>query len=412
LFQDSGVDESRGFQAGRMQRRRVNIFVAFAVLLVFGCGCFADTFTHQRSSEGLHGYVAGESEQGKTTVHTQEKGEIELNLAQWKIVRDRHGRNNKIIVLRLDTELSLEIETAALESAIGNAVAEGPLFILLEIDTPGGRADLAGRICNAIAEARYCEVVAFTKGGKYGGAISAGAAVAFACDKIYMAGNTIIGSATMMTITKAGPQDLKKALGQDLGEKISSAWQAYLASLAQQRGRPGLLARAMVDKDIEVIEVSDGGKQAFIEPVNRRPQQKLTHTWSKKGSLLTLTAVEAVKCGIADKVINSRDELLRDLRADGAEVVVNDCVQKAREEIERARLRVDRISKSLDLKIKQLEQRPPRLKAAKILRKARSNYKALIVLSKRYPDLNIDTHFLEEQLNSVEAIYERAKTVR
>lgn len=411
MFQDSVVDESRGFQAGRMQRRRVNIFVAFAVLLVFGCGCFADTFTHQRSSEVLHGYVAGESEQGKTTVHTQEKGKIELNLAQWKIVSDRHGRNNKIIVLRLD-ELSLEIETAALESAIGDAVAEGPLFILLEIDTPGGRVDFAGRICDAIAQARHCEVVAFVKGGKYGGAISAGAAVAFACDKIYMAGNTIIGAATMMTITKAGPQDLKKALGQDLGEKISSAWQAHLASLAQRRGRPGLLARAMVDKDIEVIEVSDGDRQAFIEPVNRRLQQKLTHTWSKKGSLLTLTAAEAVKCGIADKVINSRDELLSDLRADSAEVVVNDCVQKAREEIERARLRVDRLGKALDLKIKQLEQRPPYLKALKILRKARSDYKALIVLAKRYPDLKIDKRVLEGQLNTVEAVYEKAKSRR
>jgi membrane-bound ClpP family serine protease len=155
LFQDSGVNESRGFQWDRMQRRRVNIVAAFAVLLVFGCGCFADTFTNQQSGEVLHGYVAGESEQGKTTVYTQEKGKIELNLARWNIVRDRHGRNNKIIVLRLDAEIMLEIETAALESAIGDAVAEGPLFILLEIDTPGGRTDLAGRLCDAIAEARW-----------------------------------------------------------------------------------------------------------------------------------------------------------------------------------------------------------------------------------------------------------------
>ncbi len=52
------------------------------------------------------------------------------------------------------------------------------MLILVEIDTPGGRVDLAQRMCAAITKNADCDVIAFVKGGQYGGAISAGAAVA------------------------------------------------------------------------------------------------------------------------------------------------------------------------------------------------------------------------------------------
>jgi membrane-bound serine protease (ClpP class) len=112
-------------------------------------------------------------------------------LAQWQIVTDRLGRNNKVIVLTIEDEIGLEIETQALEREVAKLSNEGPLFILFEIDTPGGRGDLTQRICGAITQLKSCPTVAFVKGGKYGGALSAGAAVALACDKIYMADNTV-----------------------------------------------------------------------------------------------------------------------------------------------------------------------------------------------------------------------------
>lgn len=289
------------------------IFTACLMLLVFSLACPADTFTHRKSGEVLHGYATSQVKDNRTAVHTRQKGVVELNLAEWKVAADREGRNNKVIVLTLDDAIMFEIETAALEKAIVEVADEGPLFVLLEIDTPGGRIDFAQRICAAIAGARNCQVVGFVRGGRYGGAISAGAAVAFACDKIFMAGNTVIGAATAFALSQKGPQDFKEAYGEDIGEKFSSAWRAKLASLAEQNGRPGLLARAMIDKDIEVIEVSDGGNRLFIEPVNKKQAQNVVHTWSKKGSLLTLTAAEAVGCGIADKVVSSRRELVRNL---------------------------------------------------------------------------------------------------
>ena len=399
--------------AGKMKKLQRTIFAGAVVLLAFSLLCAADTFTNRSSGEVLHGYATSRTEDGRAVVHTQEKGLVNLNLAEWQVIADRMGRNNKVIILSLDDEIMLEIETKALEEAIVKDSNEGPLFILLEIDTPGGRTDLAQRICGAITEARNCPVIAFVKGGKYGGAISVGAAVAFACSKIYMANNTIIGAATTITISETGrPEELKEAFGEAIGEKISSAWRAYLASLAEQNRRPGLLARAMVDRDIEVIEVTEGGRRLFIDPVNKRQQQNLVRTWSKKGSLLTLTATEAVECMIADKIVDSRQELLRDLNAAGAEIVMDDSLEKAAREFKRARLRFDKLSKSLDLQMKQMEQGQTRPRGLSILRDIRSHYKGLIALAKRYPDLQVNVQVLEEQLNSVEAFYQKEKKSR
>lgn len=318
-----------------MHKLQTMILAVFVVLAPFISTCFADTFTHRRTGEVLYGYATSRTEGSKAIVQTQEKGVVKLNLAEWNIVADRLGRNNKIIILTLEDQIMLQIETLAMEQAITRASDEGPLYIVLEIDTPGGRTDLAQRICAAIAEVSNCQVVAFIKGGKYGGAISAGAAVALACDKVYMANNTVIGAATIITFSETGPKDFKKTYGEDVGEKFSSIWRAYLASLAEQNGRPGLLARAMVDKDIEAIEVAEAEKRLFIEPVNKRPNQRIVHTWSKKGSLLTLTAEEAVKCKIADKIVSSRQELIRDLGAEDAEIVINDDINRARRELDR-----------------------------------------------------------------------------
>jgi membrane-bound ClpP family serine protease len=281
---------------------------------------------------------------------------------------------------------------------------------LFEIDTPGGRGDLTRRICGAITQIMNCPTVAFVKGGKYGGALSAGAAVALACDKIYMADNTAIGAATAIAISEAGrPESLKEAFGEEVGEKFASAWRAYFASLAEQNHRPGLLARAMVDRNTEVIEVADANQRLFIDPVNKKPQQRLVHTWSKKGSLLTLTAAEAVECVIADKVISSRQELLSELDAADAKVVLNSGIQDARAELKRAKRQVNRIRKSIDLKIEQSKYQQPKPKTLEILRSAKSEFQTLIKLAKKYPDLELDVQSLEKELNSIEAAYQDVK---
>jgi membrane-bound ClpP family serine protease len=374
--------------------------------------CPADTFRNPRTNEVLHGYATTQVTDGKTVVHTAEKGEVELNLAKWQITPDRLGRNNKVIVLTLDNNIMLQIQTEALVKAVARASDEGPLFVVLELDTPGGRTDYTRRICGAITEVNNCRVIAFVRGGKHGGAISAGAAVAFACDTIYVAPNAVVGAATAVTLSAGGTKGLKESYDTEVAEKISSAWRAYLASLAEQSNRPKLLAGAMVDKDLEVIEVSEADRRLFIDPVNKTPEQTIVHTWSKKGSLLTLTAEEAVQCGIADKVVNTRRELLRHLNAGNAEIVTDDSFQKAGKQFERAKQRFHRLSNSLDLKIKQWKQTQIPVRGMKLLRDIRKDYKTLIALAQRYPDLNVNVRALEAQLNFAEALYKEGKMRR
>jgi membrane-bound ClpP family serine protease len=397
---------------GKMKNSQGRVLTTFLMLSAGSAACIADTFVHNQTKERLHGYATTQTKDGKTVVQTQEKGAVELNLAEWQISPDRLGRNNEVIVLRLDNKIMLQMETEALMDAIDRASDKGPLFILLEIDTPGGRVDYTRRICGVITQTNHCPIVAFINGGKYGGAISAGAAVAFACDEVYMANNTVIGASAPVALSGTGPKDPKETYGEEVGEKITSVWRTYLASLAEQNHRPALLAGAMVDKDLEVIEVWEADERLFIDPANKTPGQELVHMWSKKGSLLTLTAEEAVQCNIADKVVDSRAELLRHLKADKAKVVTDNSLQEAQKQFRRAKLRVNKLSKSIDLNIKQMQKTQTTVRTLKLLREIRTDYRTLITLAKRYPDLQINSQVLERQLNTAEALYQEAKMRR
>lgn len=392
-----------------MNMKKVEATVVFALTwqFVFAGVCLSDTFTNRQTKEVVHGYAVGVSEGGQIKVRAQEKGEIVLSPNDWLSVRDRLGRNNKVIVLTVDEPIMYELETEAFEQAIAADANEGPLLILVEIDTPGGRVDFAKRMCAAITKTANCDVIAFIKGGQYGGAISAGSAIALACNKIYMANNTVIGAATIVNSTKAQEQGKDKSYKEVIDEKSSSAWRAFLASLAQHNNRSGLLARAMVDSSIDVIEVNQAGGRDFIEPVNKKPQQETVRTWNKSGSLLTLTAQEAAACSIADGLANSRQELLQQLGAGDANVVVEKRMANARRELELVGRKLAEIRKSLDMKIKQAQNPQPAPKALSILRGARSDFETLIALTKKYPDLPFDIAALESELNTINAEYEK-----
>ena len=408
-----------------------NIKTVFILTLVstvlFAGVCLADTFTNRQTNEILHGYItvrlpgaaqnvrrdesdkkAAEADDAPISVYTQEKGLLKLNLKEWETARDNLGRNNKVIVVPVDDAIMYEIETDAFERAIADSSQQGPLLILVEIDTPGGRVDLAQRMCTAIIQNADCNVIAFVKGGKFGGAISAGAAVALSCNKIYMTNNTVIGAATLVTMPKDINQFKDKKYDDVVDEKHSSAWRAYLASLAQQNDRPGLLARAMVDSSIEIIEVNQGAKRLFIEPVNKRPDQQVTRTWNKSGSLLTLTAREAVECTIADGLVGSREQLLKQLQAGDANVVTDKKVANARKEMQIAQRKLEEAMKDFDMRVKQSKYPQPLPKFMSMLRGAKSDVEIIKTLAQKYPDLHIDVESAENELNTINAAYESA----
>ena len=322
------------------------IFLFACLLLAFPCD--ADTFINRRTGETFNGYAVKRKKYNKTQVRIEKKEPQYLNLNDYEIQYNYLGRQNKVFIFFIKGSIQLICETEAFEKAIEVAANQGPLFILIEIDTPGGRVDLTKRICAAIIEIDNCLTIAYVNGSQttkgrrlrsrsvsqFGGAFSAGVLVALACDRLYMQEGTAIGAAAAVVQSSLGTQDLSSVFSETMAEKILSADRAYIATLAERNGRSGLIAAAMVDKNLEVLEVVDGDKSIFIEPTSKKNDQTVLRTWSKKGSLLTLTALEAFQGGIADKIIGSQKELFADLFATKAVKVLDNHTLKARREFE------------------------------------------------------------------------------
>lgn len=386
-------------------------------LLLLSLSVFADTFKHKSKDTVYHGYATGQMNDGINVVMTQEKGQITINLAEYEVEPDSTGRNPFISLLSISGQIALEYETKVFEESIVEEVAKGPLLILIEIDTPGGRVDLAEQICAAINEINYCQTVAFIKGGENGGAFSAGAAVSLACDKIYMAPATSIGAATMITNQEGHVTDMKQAYGEIVGEKFNSAWRTFLASLAEKNHRSGALAKAMADKDIVVYEVQRDGKTLFIQPKEKHPADTLVRIVCQKGELLTLAGDEAVRCNIADGVVDSKQALLIELGHGNVPIKENKNLAGVKEEFERVIQRFNKLNEKLDLKFKELSAKSQRgsltqNQALRDLEVVIKNGKYLLNIKRKYPDIPYEEQDIIEFINSAKAEYASIKAMR
>lgn len=139
--------------------------------------------------------------------------------------------------------------------------------VILNMDTNGGSLAATEDIIKLLGHASvptytYVDTKAF----------SAGAIIASATDKIFMAPGSVIGAATpIMVIPGQGIQEMPAAER----EKMNSATRALVRSTAQQKGHNGDVFEAMVDKDRGLIV---GGVSVC-----------------ETGKLLTLTSGEAAK---------------------------------------------------------------------------------------------------------------------
>lgn len=422
----------------------------FVVLLLFS-NCFADTFVHRYTGETFNGYYLQRKRGGKTQVHIEKKPPRYLGLGSYKIQRNYLGRKDRVYVLSIKDSIDLICETEAFEKAIVLAANQGPLFILIDIDTPGGKAGLAQRICNAIIAVDNCTTVAYVSGDRFGGAFSEGAIIALACDKLYMRKGTSIGAAPPYVAKAAfSPEAIEEGYGQPAAGQFNSAWSAYCAALAERNNRPPLLVKAMVDKDVEVVEISENGKTLFIDPANKPPNQAIIRIWSRKGSLLTLTAAEAAQSGVVDGMVASREELFAGLEAMKATQVRDTRILKARRNFERARRKVDRLIpvitdlqqrsagivedvNTLDQEIRRANELAYRglywspymgvdiyelegMLIARdellgrllfILNNLMANYRRVLSAAEKYPDLSDTANAIRDSLDAAQATYRR-----
>ena len=171
---------------------------------------------------------------------------------------------------------------AYVERVVQDAEAAGADAMIFDIDTFGGRVDAATIIRDAIVDADLLTIAFINKR-----AISAGALISLACDRIVMVKGGTIGASTPVT-----------GGGDKASDKYVSVMRAEMRGTAERTGRDPEIAEAMVDESIVIPELSDAA-----------------------GRPATLTSDQALQYGMADEMAQSLTELLAIYDLADAEIV-------------------------------------------------------------------------------------------
>lgn len=154
--------------------------------------------------------------------------------------------------------------------------------IVFDIDTFGGRVDAATVIRDAILDTDLLTIAFVNKR-----AISAGALISLACDKIVMTQASTIGATT--------PVDQG---GEKASDKVTSYMRAEMRATAERTGRDPKIAEAMVDERVDLPGLSvEAGRPA------------------------TLTTEQALNYRIADETAETLYEVLKIYDLADAEIV-------------------------------------------------------------------------------------------
>jgi membrane-bound serine protease (ClpP class) len=199
-------------------------------------------------------------------------------------VSDRPASQPVVFTARVSGVVDLGL-VPFVERALQGASQQNAAALILEIDTLGGRLDAAIAVRDQLLRSPL-RTVAFVNMR----AISAGALITLAAHEIVMAEGATIGAAT--PVQAGAPNEPAKPVA----EKTVSYVRKEFRSTADARHRPGLIAEAMVDADVEIPGLV------------------------AKGKLLTLTTAEALKQGVANFQGNSMEAVLAHLGLTGAEI--------------------------------------------------------------------------------------------
>lgn len=167
---------------------------------------------------------------------------------------------------------------------ISDAEKAGADAVIFRINTFGGRVDAATQIKDAILESKILTIGFVDKR-----AISAGSLIALSCQKVVMVPGSSMGATTVVDQT-----------GQKQAEKYQSYMRSEMRSTAERNKRRTDVAEAMVDERVVIEGLVDSTQ------------------------LVTLTAEEAFKYGMADTVVSSLQELLLAFDLEGAIIVDED----------------------------------------------------------------------------------------
>lgn len=188
------------------------------------------------------------------------------------------------------------------------ALDQGAEYLIYDIDTYGGNLFAAFDISNYLLH----EVSPKAKTVAYISlkAISAGAMISVACERIIMKDKATIGD--------CAPISMQGELSGVEREKIETVTRAAFTNSAQSNGYPEALLKAMVSIQIEVYKVKnlETKKDEFFETINLPNDPNKYDLQNKKivvesDKLLTLTAPEAVEYNIASAQVENLNAALK-----------------------------------------------------------------------------------------------------
>lgn len=172
---------------------------------------------------------------------------------------------------------------------------EPPIFIILELDTPGGEVFAAQKMSDALKEMDTqlnIPIVAFINNW----AMSAGAMIAYSSRFITTVKDGSMGAAEPVYAGEGGKMETAS-------EKVNSALRADFSNRASFFNRNPLIAQAMVDKDLILVV-----RHGELIQLENESQMRLTGAdrdlvITTKGKLLTLNAQQMVRDGVADLLL-------------------------------------------------------------------------------------------------------------
>lgn len=202
------------------------------------------------------------------------------------------SRANEVVVVPLHGEVS-EAQFMFLRRAVKEAETQKASAVIVDMDTYGGELGAATKMRDALFKTSVPTITYInTNAG------SAGALVALATQRIFMAPVSAIGAAAPVM---SGGEDLP----QTMNDKVVSYFSGYFRSAAERNGYNPDIAEAFISKEKEV-KIAD----TVVHP---------------KGSLLTLSAQEATreiggKPLLASGIAESLNDLLAKAGLGGATI--------------------------------------------------------------------------------------------
>lgn len=223
----------------------------------------------------------------------------------------------KVVVIPVEEQVDFGL-LAFLKRAVAEAEKQNPDVIVFKVNTYGGELQSAFDIVDLLTGITKCSTYAYVEQK----AISAGALISLANNRIAMGKGTTIGDCAPITQGEGGIVML--------GEKIQSPLRAKFRTLAERNGYPTLLTEAMVTADMGVVaglpadssaaaaaRAKTGtpytfftGKQWENLPEAGKARYKSHKVIAAEGQLLTVTDLEAKEYGLSQGSFESLDAFL------------------------------------------------------------------------------------------------------